>query len=322
MFRSALDLSRIRPLDKALWAGAVDNLGGDVLAWIVSTMQQGGTIASIGLAASPSLKTTVMPFILRGACLLGIDSGYIGEPYRSGVWQRLAGDLRPQHLQQMTRTIAFDELPGSSTTSSRAVRTAASSSILLAPELQPPDRDRSRGSMDDPNQRPRILIVDESRMAARTLIKRIRDHYELREEARRRSGWQALVLDHSIQPGDLRAVAADARRRRSAGQGALVATGPPAADTGADDRRRQRAGQPAGQSALGASDFISRESAQRTAGAHRLAAAAWPEGQNEISETGGDAQHPTPGYRRASTSKCRQPRRWRMRFGMTLRQAS
>lgn len=111
MFRSALDLSRIRPLDKALWAGAVDNLGGEVLAWIASTMRQGGTIASIGLAASPSLNTTVMPFILRGASLLGIDSGYIGDPYRSGVWQRLASDLRPPHLQEMTRTIAFDELP-------------------------------------------------------------------------------------------------------------------------------------------------------------------------------------------------------------------
>jgi NADPH:quinone reductase-like Zn-dependent oxidoreductase len=112
MFRSALDPTRIRPLDKALWAGAVDNLGGDVLSWIVSTMKQGGTIASIGLAASPSLNTTVMPFILRGACLLGIDSGYIGEPYRSGVWQRLANDLRPPHLSALTRTIAFDDLPG------------------------------------------------------------------------------------------------------------------------------------------------------------------------------------------------------------------
>jgi acrylyl-CoA reductase (NADPH) len=112
MFRSALDPARIRPLDKALWAGAVDNLGGDVLSWIVSTMKQGGTIASIGLAASPSLNTTVMPFILRGACLLGIDSGYIGEPYRSGVWQRLADDLRPRHLSALTRTIGFDDLPG------------------------------------------------------------------------------------------------------------------------------------------------------------------------------------------------------------------
>ncbi|WP_291992974.1 oxidoreductase [Candidatus Accumulibacter sp. ACC003] len=112
LLRSSLDLSRIRPLDKTLWAGAVDNLGGDVLAWIASTMKQGGTIASIGLAASASLNTTVMPFILRGACLLGIDSGYIGEPYRSGIWQRLASDLRPQHLQTMTRCIAFDDLPG------------------------------------------------------------------------------------------------------------------------------------------------------------------------------------------------------------------
>ena len=111
MLRSSLDLSRIRPLDKALWAGAVDNLGGDVLAWIASTMKQGGTIASIGLAASTSLNTTVMPFILRGACLLGIDSGYIGEPYRSGVWKRLANDLRPRHLLEMTRTIGFEELP-------------------------------------------------------------------------------------------------------------------------------------------------------------------------------------------------------------------
>lgn len=110
MLRTSLDLSRIRPLDKALWAGAVDNLGGDVLAWIASTMKQGGAIASIGLAASTSLNTTVMPFILRGACLLGIDSGYIGEPYRSGVWRRLASDLRPPHLLEMTRTIGFDEL--------------------------------------------------------------------------------------------------------------------------------------------------------------------------------------------------------------------
>jgi acrylyl-CoA reductase (NADPH) len=111
MLRQNLDLAKIRPLDKARWAGAVDNLGGDVLAWIASTMMQGGTIASIGLAASMSLNTTVAPFILRGVSLLGVDSGYIREPYRSGVWQRLATDLRPPHLAQMTRKIGFDELP-------------------------------------------------------------------------------------------------------------------------------------------------------------------------------------------------------------------
>jgi acrylyl-CoA reductase (NADPH) len=111
MLRQSLDLTRIKPVDKPLWAGVVDNLGGDVLAWAASTMKQGGTIASIGLAASMTLNTTVAPFILRGACLLGIDSGYIGEPYRSGVWQRLATDLRPRHLAAITHTIAFSDLP-------------------------------------------------------------------------------------------------------------------------------------------------------------------------------------------------------------------
>jgi len=111
MLRQSLDLSKIRPLDRARWAGAVDNLGGDVLAWIASTMEQGGTIASIGLAASMSLNTTVAPFILRGVSLLGVDSGYIREPYRRGVWQRLAGDLRPPHLAAMSRRIPFGDLP-------------------------------------------------------------------------------------------------------------------------------------------------------------------------------------------------------------------
>ena len=111
LLRESLDLTKIRPLDRGRWAGAVDNLGGDFLAWIASTMQQGGTIASIGLAASMSLNTTVAPFILRGVSLLGIDSGYIREPYRSGVLQRLASDLRPPHLENMARRIAFDDLP-------------------------------------------------------------------------------------------------------------------------------------------------------------------------------------------------------------------
>ena len=111
LLRESLDLTKIRPLDRGRWAGAVDNLGGDFLAWIASTMQQGGTIASIGLAASMTLNTTVAPFILRGVSLLGIDSGYIREPYRSGVWQRLASDLRPPHLENMARRIAFDDLP-------------------------------------------------------------------------------------------------------------------------------------------------------------------------------------------------------------------
>jgi putative YhdH/YhfP family quinone oxidoreductase len=111
MPRKSLDLAKIKPLDRATWAGAVDNLGGEVLAWMASTMMVGGTIAAIGLAASMSLNTTVAPFILRGVSLLGIDSGTTPMPLRQEVWRRLAGDLRPAHLKDMTRTIPFDDLP-------------------------------------------------------------------------------------------------------------------------------------------------------------------------------------------------------------------
>ncbi|MFA6310082.1 MAG: oxidoreductase [Sterolibacterium sp.] len=111
MLRQSLDLTKIKPLDKSLWAGAVDNLGGEVLAWMASTMQIGGTLASIGLAASHTLNTTVMPFILRGVSLLGIDSVNCPMPQRAEVWRRLASDMRPTHLEQMTRTIPFEQLP-------------------------------------------------------------------------------------------------------------------------------------------------------------------------------------------------------------------
>jgi len=111
MDRASIDLTKIKPLDKATWAGAVDNLGGDVLAWLASTMQIGAPIAAIGLAASMDLNTTVAPFILRGVSLLGVDSLNTPMPWRRKVWDRLAGDMRPKHLAQMTRTIAFDDLP-------------------------------------------------------------------------------------------------------------------------------------------------------------------------------------------------------------------
>jgi acrylyl-CoA reductase (NADPH) len=109
--RSELDLSKIRPLDKATWAGAVDNLGGETLAWMASTMKVGGCIASIGLAASTALSTTVLPFILRGVSLLGVDSVNCPMPLRQEVWRRLAGDMRPAHLKEITRTIPFADLP-------------------------------------------------------------------------------------------------------------------------------------------------------------------------------------------------------------------
>lgn len=110
--RSSLDLAKIKPLGKETWAGAVDNLGGDVLAWMASTMQVGGTLASIGLAASMDLKTTVAPFILRGVSLLGIDSVNCPMLQRAAVWQRLGSDLKPDKVIAQAREIAFAELPG------------------------------------------------------------------------------------------------------------------------------------------------------------------------------------------------------------------
>ncbi len=83
-----------------------------MLAWMASTMKFNGVIASIGLAASPGLSTTVMPFILRGASLLGINSTDAPSPeLEREVWGRLAGDLRPPMLKDMARTIAFADLP-------------------------------------------------------------------------------------------------------------------------------------------------------------------------------------------------------------------
>jgi putative YhdH/YhfP family quinone oxidoreductase len=111
MLRSGIDLAKIKPLDKTTWAGAVDNLGGEMLAWLASTMQIGAPLAAVGLAASMNLNTTVAPFILRGVSLLGVDSVNCPMPRRQAVWQRLATDMRPRHLAQLTRTIPFDDLP-------------------------------------------------------------------------------------------------------------------------------------------------------------------------------------------------------------------
>jgi putative YhdH/YhfP family quinone oxidoreductase len=113
LLRQSLDLSKIRPLDKATWAGAVDNLGGEVLAWMASTMKVNGVVASIGLAASPNLATTVLPLILRGVSLLGINSTDAPSPeLEREVWGRLARDMRPPMLKDMARTVPFADLPG------------------------------------------------------------------------------------------------------------------------------------------------------------------------------------------------------------------
>jgi putative YhdH/YhfP family quinone oxidoreductase len=109
--RQSIDLASIRPLDKATWAGAIDNLGGDMLAWLLSTMIIGGTAASVGLAAGPKLNTTVLPFILRGVQLLGADSANCPMGFRQTIWNKLAAAWRPDRVHDQVRTIEFDDLP-------------------------------------------------------------------------------------------------------------------------------------------------------------------------------------------------------------------
>ena len=101
-----------RPLEKALWAGAVDVAGGDTLAWLTRTMMYNGCIASSGLTAGTELKTTVLPFILRGVKLLGIDSVMCPAEHRQAIWRRLATDLKPAGLGAITTEIDLEGLPG------------------------------------------------------------------------------------------------------------------------------------------------------------------------------------------------------------------
>jgi acrylyl-CoA reductase (NADPH) len=102
-----------RPLEAAQWAGAIDNVGGELLAWLTRTVDYGGNIASIGLAASAELHTTVLPFILRAVNLLGVNSVATPRAVRLKVWERIATDLRPRNLDRIcSRAIPFAELPG------------------------------------------------------------------------------------------------------------------------------------------------------------------------------------------------------------------
>jgi acrylyl-CoA reductase (NADPH) len=101
-----------RPLEKAVWGGAVDNVGGAMLARLTRTVRPWGNIASIGLAGGVELNTTVMPFILRGISLLGIDSVACPHGLRTELWQRLASDMHPKHLEDIVdRTVSLEELP-------------------------------------------------------------------------------------------------------------------------------------------------------------------------------------------------------------------
>lgn len=88
-----------RPLESARWAGAIDNVGGELLSKLVAHIQLWGNVACVGLADSASLNMTVMPMILRGVSLLGISSANCPMTLRKKIWERLASDLKPSQWQ-------------------------------------------------------------------------------------------------------------------------------------------------------------------------------------------------------------------------------
>jgi NADPH:quinone reductase-like Zn-dependent oxidoreductase len=103
--------AKLRPLAKAQWAGAVDSVGGKSLAFILSSIGYGGAVAVSGLTGGSDLPTSVMPFILRGIALIGIDSAYVPIDKRRELWSRLGNEIRPQHLSTIEHYAPITDAP-------------------------------------------------------------------------------------------------------------------------------------------------------------------------------------------------------------------
>lgn len=102
-----------RPLETATWAGAIDNVGGETLSGLTRMIRPYGSIASCGLAGGAELHTTVMPFILRGVSLLGVATTEVPFPLRRLLWDHLATDWKPAHLERIaTAEVSLSELEG------------------------------------------------------------------------------------------------------------------------------------------------------------------------------------------------------------------
>lgn len=100
-----------KPLESEQWSGAVDTVGGEMLATMLAQMRRGSGVACCGNARSPELHTTVFPFILRGVALLGIDSNWCPIERRAILWNRLASEFDLELLDEMTQTIPLSEVP-------------------------------------------------------------------------------------------------------------------------------------------------------------------------------------------------------------------
>lgn len=100
-----------RPLESERWSGCVDSVGGNTLARVLAQTKYGGAVAAVGLAGGSKLEHTVIPFLLRGVSLLGIDSVMCPRPLRIKVWERLSRDLPLQHLTAITHTAILTDVP-------------------------------------------------------------------------------------------------------------------------------------------------------------------------------------------------------------------
>lgn len=100
-----------KPLEKRTWQAAIDPVGGENLPYIVKRLDNNGSVALIGMTGGNNFETTVFPFILRGASIIGIDSVFTPIKLRKRVWRRLAKDLKPQQLHDIKHVISFDEIP-------------------------------------------------------------------------------------------------------------------------------------------------------------------------------------------------------------------
>jgi len=113
--RGAFEDGPSRPLESGKWAGAIDAVGGDTLATLIAQMQRHGSVAAFGNAGGHDLNTTVLPFILRGVNLLGIDSNTCPTDRRRQAWGRLADLLTDDHFERIhARTISLAEVPRAS----------------------------------------------------------------------------------------------------------------------------------------------------------------------------------------------------------------
>ena len=110
--RDELSEAPSRPLDKERWAGCIDSVGGTTLAHVLTQIAYGGSVAAVGLAGGNQLEGTVLPFLLRGVNLLGIDSVMCPQERRRRAWARVASDLPMAKLESMINEIALNDLLG------------------------------------------------------------------------------------------------------------------------------------------------------------------------------------------------------------------